>query len=681
VSDLHYESQYEPYYPAAPPNPGYPEKYRRELVQTCRQFDALETEFKDRQAGGFDFETTSLSYLHGEVVGYSFAFEPDRGFYIPLRHKGGQNAPFKRAVQFIGFLLGENYSRKQIHYNSKFELRWLRGLGFDDARINYLDFMAVVWNMDTNIKLPRLKEMVMERLLGWRGVPNYEQTLRGNPDFSYLEPEEGLDYAAFDSIALIEGFQKAWGFYTNHKFICDLDSALVREIIKVEDSPHPIDIELLDQFCVEMEKELFQLQQEIYQAVGYSFSLTSRVQVGQALAHLGLHTGRVTKTTRQMKVDEDSLKGIEDRHPVISLILRFNKVDTLLGKYARKLASVYDAFLGGVRCNYHTYNVPTGRLSSGEDKDGRNPFYVKYNIQATVKGGPLNYKAEETSWDDPEGICGYRFIPDPDGDFEGQDPHYNIRRAFLPFEDCYLVSIDFKSQEIAIAANKSGDPTMIKKLQSGGDYHKATAIEILDGDESQYNKSIRKLAKSANFLVFYGGGADTMSQNTGAELSVCEGILAKWWLNHPVFKYWTNYLKKQGKETGTVSTHFGRPRRVKHYMGHPKKTVRAFGERTAVNTVIQGTAGDIMRIALIRVGGFMQTVEDPRFRILSSLHDEINFSIPRDSICKILPKILHCMQVTPPDWPIEMTVDLSIGLNWGFHFSFEYEGDRLVPIP
>ena len=252
----------------------------------------------------------------------------------------------------------------------------------------------------------------------------------------------------FDALALPHLLKKWWAFYQKNKFIVELDSSSVREIMEIEDKAHPLNIDLLDEYELDITEEITMLERSIFEVSGQTFNPGSDVQVGRVLMSLGISTGKTTKKKGQMKVDKKSLAEIADLHPLIPMLLEYSTLKDLHSKYIRVLRDQYRRELGGVRFNYFNYNVPTGRMAAGKDKAGRNRYYAEYNVQSTIKGAPCRFRAEYDP-EYPDNIAGWRFIQDESGHFEGEHPKYNIRRAFIPDPDCLFFHADFAKQELA----------------------------------------------------------------------------------------------------------------------------------------------------------------------------------------------------------------------------------------
>lgn len=397
-------ARYVPYYPQSTKDPAFPDGYRRYVLDTEKDFLDVLRMYSQKKVFSLDTETTSLSSIEGEIVGYSFAAELDKGFYIPMRHKVGDNMPLEVARKG----LQEICKRKLLFYNAKFDMRFIRKEGVPDD-MDFLDIMGMVWNMDTNVRMPKLKIQGMRILLGWLEVKEYEEVLGDKKDLSELDPYECVDYVCWDVLSLMHLISRYSNFYRDNKFILDLDSILVKEVMWLEDIPHRIDRDLISKYDQWLQLEIEKLKTGIAKHIQVE-KLTSRQQVGKALQAIGVDTGMYTPKTKVMQITEEALVAIKESHPVIPLLLKFYEFSNLYSNYTDKLlANIRD---GGCRFNYFTFLAITGRLASGEEKEGRNSFYASYNLQSTVKSGSQMYRAEECEYSQPGGILGYMFIPD-----------------------------------------------------------------------------------------------------------------------------------------------------------------------------------------------------------------------------------------------------------------------------
>lgn len=285
-----------------------------------------------------------------------------------------------------------------------------------------------------------------------------------------------------------------------------------------------------------------------------------------------------------------------------------------------------------------------------------------------------------------EDLCGYIFDDNPENSLgltEGQDPHLNVRKAFRAAhsdEDSVVISVDMKAEELRLVANVYQEPTWINAFNTGQDVHKATAIKIFG--EENYCKEARKKAKAASFGILYGSSAYGFhNQFPDMSLEECEDFINTFKATLPSIEKGQKESVRYAKKNGYVKTYFGRPRRVKYYLTHPDRSKRSFGERTCKNTQIQGCAGDILKLMLVRMWkDLFIPYRDKGVRWLGTIHDEINVICPKSILPEVAGIIMRCQTVKLPDWPVTIEPDFSCGKSFGelIPFNLTYNEDGSV---
>jgi DNA polymerase-1 len=682
------------FYPKAAVDPAFPSEYHFHLINTKEAFIEAVTPFlglpDSKKMISFDCETTGLDPTCNHMVGFSFCYNSHHGYYVPLRHivDADLNAPFL-CLKAIYHVLTEAVFVS--FFNASFDLRFIRREGFDISKINLYDASVPVWIMDSNIRMPDLKDSA-RWFLGWQ-MQKFEDVTKDAPGtFQEVSPKDGLFYAATDALATYNLTFEAGARAKKHTFTVKLDNGVIPAVMAMEDEPTHLNLDRIKEIKKEVTDKISSLEKEVFNLTGHIFNISSYDQLGAALESLGLETYRKTQKTQKMKTDIDSLEQIEHLHPVVEKIVEFKRLRKLLTSYINPLIKGFREDLKGVRFNYNLQAASTGRLSSSGDE--KNTYFVKVNVQSTPKPHPLFYSVVEDSHH-PDALLGYVFSPI--GDFnelkvfreqypqiavtEGKDPKLNLRTAFLPKgPDHLIVSLDYSGQELRIPANFSGEPTWVNAFQNGEDPHKATAIKMWG--EDLYDNDRRKMAKTLNFGALYGGSKRTFARTLRCSEGEAQDLLDQWWSTLRVLKSWTDSVKAQGKKHGYVVSAFGRPRRLRHWFASPKWGERKFAERIAVNQKVQGTAADMIRLALIRVREKVvkKKTYEKVYALISSVHDELNSSIHKDWLFEIIPVLKKCMDIKVPGWKVPMDVGLEIGKTWGSLFQFELKGDRLIPV-
>jgi len=444
-------------------------------------------------------------------------------------------------------------------------------------------------------------------------------------------------------------------------------------------------------------------------------------------------SGRMKTGKKLLEKMRKTLPPDSEYQVLLKGLINFGILSTVKNNFVKNLLDCCDTSRphpSYTRFNYKTCFVQTGRLSASGDKKSLG-FVSNTNIQNIPKPHPADYHAisiedckkynpelVQAGWDEEkqeykdtwkfksmvkEGkenkiirILDYLFVkinwmeksgakwPD---EFpfnneehspmieEGADPYLNMRNTFLPFsDDDYILSFDYAAQELRIAALLSGEPVWCETFATGGDPHKATAFAVFG--EENYDKEKRKLSKGINFGILYGMEAYSL-YSRGIAKTPEEGELFynKFKEGLPVlFKFMEGTVRK-GQREGTVYTMFGRPRRVHYWCSSSDMKKKSFGSRTCKNTIIQGTGADITKLALIKVFNNILSKPGNRdvVRFMSTVHDEINYSVKKDKVRKVAVAINKLMSISSANWPFGFETGLGIGLRWGEVFDFNYD--------
>ena len=674
------------------------------LVDTHKKFETMVKLWKSSpKIVGFDTETTGLNHSTVDLVGCSLAFDKEYCFYLPFGHQvvdGSPNLPIEY-FEHINTLL--NKSKKVLYWNKKFDKRIRKAFGHTNInRSIETDLQIMVYNWDTNKGLPALKTSSKE-ILGW-DLPSFTNKFGKNANLALFRPKEVLTYAGLDAVLLLYLLDAVEeGFTDRNEYLLRLDESVTDVIAEIEETIMPMDKEalrvLLEQYTTEMEKT----QEKINKLAKQKLNPESPKQVQEFLISKKIDTGKKTATGK-MKCGAGELKAISKQHAILPLIIKHRELRKAIGTYVKPLSASVET-----RFAYKTVQTATGRLSGGTDK--KNDFFTHVNIQGIPKPHAKNYfachestsafamlKLKDCNADHiKRGVKGWFFFPfDEDKDtkirniedliigedlidgyiVEGFDPEQNVRRAFTCREGDLFVHFDYSAQEIRLPANFSLDPVHIKNFAAGLDPHKTTAI-MMFGKEN-YNGDVRKIAKILNFNLLYGGQKYSIAEKLETTPDKAQEYIDKWWNLYKGVRKWRDASIQMGKRTGKVTTAFKRIRRVAYWLDSLSWPVRGFGERTCINTRVQGTGGDIIRLALIRAAtkDLHKSIES---LILSIVHDEINFSVNPLNLMQTLEKIFQVMNIKKKSWPIPMDLGVAIGFSWGEMWEFKIVDNKLVP--
>lgn len=476
------------------------------LVESIEQLkDTLKLGYvKDFLA--WDLETSGLDPEVDYIVGFSYALDNKTGYYVPLRHMVGNNLPIESLDIFYQAL--KEVKKRTFVYNMRFDYRFMEYSGYDMSIIPYYDVSVGIWLADTNYKFPSLK-WASKHFMGW-DMETFEQTLNGVVNFSYLTPQEAYRYASLDALSTFCLVNYSVQFWTESGTAGKLDNAFLYPFMKCEEQRIKIDVDYLKETLQSEQKELIELEKEIYSQLGTIIKINSNKQLGDALQRIGINTGKFTPTG-QMKVDIKTLEyyNYKTPHPIINLLIKHSQKLKLITSYYTTLINESERMPKGLRFNYQTNNVPTSRLSSGSDK--KNSYFAHMNVQAQPKPHPNDWYLVDELGEDKKNnisILGYNFSTDIKSNkvVEGFNQDKNIRKAYTVDDDSYWVSVDFSGQELRIIANYSNEPTWVNTFLTGGDLHKQMAISMWGKDN--YNKELRKRAKcvEGNSLIITDSG-------------------------------------------------------------------------------------------------------------------------------------------------------------------------------
>lgn len=679
--------------------------------------EKLEGVFKDVKPKsyymGFDTETTGLDFEELDLVGYSFCLDGKNTYYVPVYHFDYEHNLGEASVDFIYQKMVE--AKKVFMFNSRYDMRVMEYIGYKDkkeeldkkrwkfvkydmSKVDYFDVACAVWNSDTNIKMPSLK-YASEHFLGFSQM-HFDEVVENAGNFFYLNPSTNPDvayYAGADALCTYLLVTATAKYFIEAKMAGKLDNAVLYPLMHFENEKLWLDKDKLDRMEIDARKEVDRLEKEVYDMIGYQINLNSPRQVAQAFSRLGIDTGERTASGTMatgMSVLNNLPEEVLNEYPALKSFVEYKKMYKLLSSYI----SVYQKEAnsrGFLRGSYKNTDAPTGRLACG--KDGKNHFFSPVNLQAIPKPHVSMYDVfdlgDRKLFRKKDNILfGYQFKMsqyDKDGNHivpedssyigmaEGMNPKFNLRDTILPkmYEDsgedefCYC-TCDYAAQELRITANISREPIWTDAFLHGKDVHKSTAIALWG--EQNYNKDYRKRAKGFNFGIIYGMGPSSMvGKKFGIHsLPEAEQFYAKFQNTLPTLFQWIDRTQRRARKMGTTYTFFGRPRRLKSYYQNGNI---GFANRTSVNTVIQGTAGDMLKLVMCRL--WKNLYNNPEYEndisFMVTIHDEIGNRIRTSRANELVGLIEQNQTVKIKEWPIPIITEASLGWSMGNVFAFE----------
>ena len=426
-----------------------------------------------------------------------------------------------------------------------------------------------------------------------------------NPEVAY-NPDQPVNWEA------LEADTSLWNLYQEVELPL---SAILREM---EQIGVRVDVPMLKQAEAKLNNELQTIEQQIYTSVGMTFNINSPKQVGEVLFdQLQLYDKAKKSKTGQYSTSEEVLLALKPKHPVVGLILEYRELKKLISTYISALPNYINPTTGKIHTTYNQTVTATGRLSSS------NPNLQ--NLPIRSERGQL------------------------------------IRQAVIPDEGCLFLSADYSQIELRLMAHFSQDPHLVQAFLSGQDIHAATAAKIFNVSIEEVTKEQRRQAKTANFGIIYGISAFGLAQQLDCSRSEAKALIDGYFAAFPGVIDYIEKQKELARQQGYAVTLFGRKRYLPDILSH-NATVRSFAERNAVNSPIQGTAADIIKMAMVTIHRRLKE-EGLKAQMIMQVHDELNFNVPLNEVDKVreivVSEMQHVVHLTVP-----LIADCGVGTNW-----------------
>ena len=567
----------------------------------------------------FDTETTGIDALNAELVGMSFSWQKGEAFYVPFPEN--QEEAQVLVDKFKPFF--ENETIEKIGQNIKYDLKILSNYGvqikgklFDTMIAHYLINPDMRHNMDVlSETYLKYSPKSIEDLIGKKG--KNQKSMRD------VALEEIKEYAAEDAdvtYQLKQNFSPILDKAETKKLFDEIEIPLIPVLAAMELEGINLDVPFLKEMSVEMAKESSELEQKIYETAGEKFNLASPKQLGDVLFDKMKIGGAKQKKTKtgQYATGEEVLSYLANEHQIVKDILEWRQMVKLQSTYIDALPNQVDKKTGRVHTDYMQTVAATGRLSSN------NPNLQ--NIPIRTERGRL------------------------------------IRKAFIARDENHtLVSADYSQIELRIIAALSGEENMIKAFQNNEDIHRSTAAKVFNVPLEEVTKEQRSNAKTVNFGIIYGVSAFGLSNQTSLSRKESAELIDAYYATYPKLKSYMSNQVDFAREHGYVQTVLGRRRYLKD-INSANMMVKSGAERNAVNAPIQGSAADIIKIAMINIHKKL-TSENWKSKMLLQVHDELVFDVHNSELEKIKPMIKHEMEnAFKMDVPLD--VEIGVGKNW-----------------
>lgn len=587
------------------------------LVDTPRSFDDFLKQLQKQKSFALDTETTGLNPVSSKLVGLSFAWQDNRAWYLPLMAPMGQQSLDRETtLQKLKPVL-ENPRVKKIGQNIKYDLIVLRRAGVDLKGISF-DTMVASYILDSSRTSHSLDSLALD-YLGHETIKLTELIGKGKNQitFDLVDTTAAADYAAEDADItwrLFEYLDNQLKDKELRKLFEDVEMPLLEVLAELEYQGIALDVPCLKKMSTQLSTRLDELTDQIHKHAGSAFNLDSPKQLSAVLFdRLGLTPVKKTKTG--ISTDQEVLEVLRWQHPIAEAMLEYRQLSKLKNTYVDKLPSLIYADTHRVHASFNQTVTATGRLSSS------NPNLQNIPIRTTI----------------------------------GQE----IRRAFVPQQkDWVILAADYSQIELRLLAHFSGDEALRCAFEENQDIHQFVASQVYDVPLDQVDRAQRSKAKAVNFGIIYGQTAYGLSRSIGIPVDEAQTFINDYFARYPHIKTFMDDVIATAKKQGCVRTVFGRRRAVPE-LSSKNTNRRKQGERLAVNTVIQGSAADMIKVAMINI--YRRIIsEQLQMKMILQVHDELVFELPSTQAPHYSQIIQHEMAHA-----LELNVPLTVDLNWG----------------
>ena len=569
----------------------------------------------------FDTETTGLDPLRADLVGLSFAVIAGEAWYVPVSHRYlgvPEQLPLDKVLAAVGPLLGSAEHLK-IGQNLKYDILVMGRVGvavteplFDTMLASYLaNSAAQSHGMDS----------LATELLDYRTIPYSEVAGSGKKKicFDEVEVEKATVYAAEDADITLRLYEKLLPMIAEQQqqeLFDHVEMALLPILVKMEQAGIRIDAELLNGLSADMEKKLAALEVEIHGLAGTTFNIGSPKQLGEVLfERLGLAKGKKTKTG--WSTDVEVLSNLAEEHEIAAKILDYRSLSKLKGTYTDALPKLIHPDTGRIHSSFNQAVTATGRLSSSDP-----------NLQN------IPIRTEE----------GRR-----------------IREGFIPSEGCLLLAADYSQVELRILAHMADEPALKEAFARGEDIHRRTASEVLGLFPEMVTDEQRRQAKAINFGVIYGMSAFGLAKQLGISRREAQTFIDTYFERYPGIRTFMDSCIAEAREKMYVTTLLGRRCAIPE-INSKNGAVRGYAERNAINYPVQGSAADIIKVAMVRIAHRLVR-EGLETRMLLQVHDELVFDVPEGELENVTALVTEEMEGAV-DVSVPLLVEVGHGHNW-----------------
>jgi DNA polymerase-1 len=592
-----------------------------DTILTWDTFDRWLTKLHAAELVAVDTETTSLDEMRAQIVGISFSVKPGEAAYIPLAH-AYPDAPAQLPLDEVLVRLKpwlEDAAHKKLGQHVKYDRHVFANHGIEVQGYVH-DTMLQSYVLE--VTKPHGLASLAERHLGRSGISFEDLCGKGANQicFDQVDVAKAAEYSCEDSDMTLDVHRALWPLLEANdklRFIYDLEIASSEALYRIERNGVLIDAPTLAAQSHELGQRILQLEKEAHELAGQPFNLSSPKQIGEIFfVKLGLPIVKKTPTGTP-STDDEVLQKLAEDYPLPAKILEHRSLSKLKGTYTDKLAQMAHPRTGRVHTHYAQAVAVTGRLSSNDP-----------NLQNIP-------------------------VRTPDG--------RRVREAFVAPPGCVIASADYSQIELRIMAHISGDAALLLAFHDGMDVHRATAAEIFGVDTGQVSSEQRRYAKVINFGLIYGMSAYGLAKALGIDNTAAKNYIERYFDRYPGVKHYMDQTRALAKAQGYVETVFGR-RLYLPEINSPNGPRRSGAERAAINAPMQGTAADLIKLAMVKVQQVIDT-EQRATKMIMQVHDELVFEVPESEIDWVRHEVPRLMAGVA-HLKVPLLAEVGVGLNW-----------------
>jgi DNA polymerase-1 len=612
------------------------------IVRTRDQLAALAETLNTASLISFDTETTDVDPMKADLVGISLAVNDQVGYYVPVGHIGenagtlfeqpaAEQLPLSEVLEALRPALTHPNIGKVAH-NAAYDVLVMLNHGLRVSPIVF-DTMIAEWVRDPVSRFLGLKNFARQELqIDMMDITDLIGSGKKQIPFSQVRIADAAPYAAADAVIALKArdylderlrdpkVDMATLFYA-------LEMPIIPVVVDMEYAGALLDLDEIDRQSRALQSQIEQVEARIYDIAGVRFNINSPKQLNDVLfTRLKLSVAGLKKTTQGYSTNINTLDALRSAHPVVPEIIQYRELSKLKSTYLDALPALVNPRTGRVHTSYNQTGTSTGRFSSS------NPNLQNIPIRTEL----------------------------------GRE----IRRVFIAPPGMVLLSVDYSQIELRVMAHMSGDPTLIQAFHEGQDIHRATAAAVYDVPISEVTYEQRAFAKRVNFGLMYGMGAHRLARESDLTYSEAEAFIKRYFDRLPMVKQYLDDIKSFVVEKGYVQTLFGRKRFFPRLHQREVKSAEDQADlRAAINAPIQGTAADILKLAMLKLHAFCS--RHPDVRMILQVHDELVFEVPEEQAPSLASQIRQIMQealidnpLKPVDFAVPLQANAEYGRNW-----------------